>query len=99
MCSPVTGLRPPHQQTSATVVKRSAIVAAISVLLVSQTGCGKLLHNLKPHRLRMLNYNSSSGRDDVFFSVSDPLTPKSSTPAAVTNTPNNPSVSPDTTGT
>jgi hypothetical protein len=49
------------------------LAAALATTLLTQPGCGKFLHNLKPHRLRMLNYNSSSGRDDVFFSVPDPL--------------------------
>lgn len=66
--------------------RRTLLLLAIVALLLAQTGCAKFLHNLKPHRLRMLNYNSSSsGRDDVYFSVSDPLTtsPQGSDPAAV----------------
>lgn len=56
--------------------RHTLLLLATAGLLLGQTGCAKLMHNLKPHRLRMLNYNSSSsGRDDVYFSVSDPLTP------------------------
>ncbi len=58
--------------------RHTLLLLATACLLLGQTGCAKLMHNLKPHRLRMLNYNSSSsGRDDVYFSVSDPLTPVS----------------------
>ncbi|MFM7057872.1 MAG: hypothetical protein ACKO2P_13210 [Planctomycetota bacterium] len=66
--------------------RHTLLLLAAASLLLNQTGCAKLMHNLKPHRLRMLNYNSSSsGRDDVYFSVSDPLTPapQDSLPAAV----------------
>ena len=56
--------------------RRTLLLLASVCLLTSQIGCAKFLHNLKPHRLRMLNYNSSaSSRDDVYFSVSDPLVP------------------------
>jgi hypothetical protein len=59
-----------------TSYRRALLPLAAAALLSSQIGCAKFLHNLKPHRLRMLNYNSSSsGRDDVYFSVSDPLKP------------------------
>ncbi|MFM8477759.1 MAG: hypothetical protein ACKOEO_18400 [Planctomycetaceae bacterium] len=66
--------------------RHTLLLLATACLLIGQTGCAKLMHNLKPHRLRMLNYNSSSsGRDDVYFSVSDPLTPTppNSLPTAV----------------
>lgn len=56
--------------------RNTLLVLFVASLMLSQIGCGKFLHNLKPHRLRMLNYNSSSsGRDDVYFSVPDPLEP------------------------
>ncbi|MFM7039961.1 MAG: hypothetical protein ACKO2L_19820 [Planctomycetaceae bacterium] len=70
--------------------RRTLLLLAAVCLLTSQTGCAKFLHNLKPHRLRMLNYNSSaSSRDDVYFSVSDPLVPIPQSPegTAVTGVP------------
>lgn len=81
-----------HYRFSTTFSKHALIAAAGAALLISQTGCSKFFHNLKPHRLRMLNYNSSSGRDDVFFSVPDPLKPASSNTVDSTHT------SPDTAG-
>ena len=88
----ISAHQPVIHHTSTKFAKHALITAAAATLLLSQTGCSKFFHNLKPHRLRMLNYNSSSGRDDVFFSVPDPLTPGPS------NAGDNPTTSPDTAG-
>lgn len=46
----------------------------LCLLLLANTGCKGLLHELQPHRLWRMNYQEPAGRTDgVYFSVDDPL--------------------------
>lgn len=56
---------------------RSVTLGVITLILLTLSGCGAMLHELQPHRLWRLNYQPQSGNSDgsygSYFSVDDPL--------------------------
>lgn len=52
-------------------------LGSVWLLLFTLPGCGKMLHEMQPHRLWRLNYQSKSGNSDgsygSYFSVDDTL--------------------------
>jgi hypothetical protein len=49
-------------------------MAGIALMAVVCVICGcSLMHELQPHRLQRWNRGPAPGRDEVMFSVSDPL--------------------------
>ena len=56
---------------------RLITLGSVWLLLLTLSGCGAMLHELQPHRLWRLNYQSKSGNSDgsygSYFSVNDTL--------------------------
>lgn len=56
---------------------RIITLGVVSLILVTLPGCGKMMHEMQPHRLWRWNYQPQSGNSDgsygAYFSVDDSL--------------------------
>ena len=56
---------------------RQITLGVITLMLITQSGCSTMLHELQPHRLWRLNSQPQRGNTDgtygSYFSVDDPL--------------------------
>ncbi len=56
---------------------RLITLGSVWLLLLTLSGCGAMLHEMQPHRLWRLNYQSKSGNSDgsygSYFSIDDTL--------------------------
>ncbi len=56
---------------------RRITLCVVSLILVTLPGCGKMMHEMQPHRLWRWNYQPQSGNSDgsygAYFSVDDSL--------------------------
>ncbi|MBC7968483.1 MAG: hypothetical protein H7Z17_21465 [Fuerstia sp.] len=58
-------------------ITRMITLGVASMILITLPGCGKLMHEMQPHRLWRWNYQPQSGNTDgsygAYFSVDDSL--------------------------
>ena len=56
---------------------RTITLGVVSLILILLPGCGKLMHEMQPHRLWRWNYQQQSGNSDgsygAYFSLDDSL--------------------------
>lgn len=56
---------------------RTMIFGLVSLILAVLPGCGKMMHEMQPHRLWRWNYQQQNGNSDgsygAYFSVDDSL--------------------------
>ena len=56
---------------------RRITLCVVSLILVTLPGCGKMMHEMQPHRLWRWNYHQQNGNSDgsygAYFSVDDSL--------------------------
>ncbi len=58
-------------------ITRTMMLGVVSVILIVLPGCGKMMHEMQPHRLWRWNYHQQNGNSDgsygAYFSVDDSL--------------------------